>query len=38
MNAGKRDNLVDAIGYIGLIERINEFGGIKWRWNKSGMN
>lgn len=24
MNADKRDNLVDAIGYIGLIERINE--------------
>jgi hypothetical protein len=24
MNAEKRDNLVDAIGYIGLIERLNE--------------
>jgi hypothetical protein len=24
MNADKRDNLVDAIGYIGLIERLNE--------------
>jgi len=24
MNADKRDNLVDAIGYIGLIERITE--------------
>jgi hypothetical protein len=24
MNAEKRDNLVDAIGYIGLIERIKE--------------
>jgi hypothetical protein len=29
MNGSKRDNLVDSIGYIGLIERINEFGGIK---------
>lgn len=24
MNADKRDNLIDAIGYVGLIERINE--------------
>lgn len=24
MNASKRDNLVDAIGYIGLIERIQD--------------
>lgn len=24
MHTGKRDNLVDAIGYIGLIERIQE--------------
>ena len=23
MNADKRDNIVDAIGYIGLINRIN---------------